>query len=378
MKRSWMFVLMIVVVAVHNSAQNSVCNSSNPFLAKLRQASIDFLTSPNYQSQKCPFEWGVHGTCCDQDRLVSFANEDRTRIRNSVETYLSFVRSFRNWFRKLQSHIQEIIGSGVNISNPKVKAFFEAVKDPETQTKIEKLVEMKFKEDAERCWIQLSTIRSNSICSLCSARWSGYFSNTGDGKAWLSKDTCTLVFNVCKPSLQALVDFIELVAKINIYIRDSYKKHGVLDSADAANQLFSTIQLWNREIGVKKIKEYLNSNEPSKIQQFCGMSIQVFDKSMIEKVAKVLNQDSISKIYDLINHLKDKLDLLNNGSRLRLLQSGFTSNFGTSDLLFVGDVKVMASVDSSYSSSSGTVGASGNENSIHLAAMALNITSAFP
>ena len=375
MKRSSMFILMIVVVAVHRTAQNSVCNTSNPFLEKLRRSSIDFLPSPNYQSQKCPFEWGVHGTCCIQDQMTSFANEDRLKVTRSVEEFISFVHSFKGWFKNLQENIQDIQKSGVAIVNPKVIAFFEAVKSPEVQTSIERLIDTNYAGDFISCWNQMITIRTNSICSLCSTRWHQFFFSTGEKKAWLSKGTCSLVISACKPSFQKLVEFIELVDKINGQIRNSYDQ--IQLKTIGADKLFYKIEEWVKEISKKFIKSFLNSNESQKMDQLCEVSLQVYGKTMIEKVASVFNKESISKLNELISHLREKIQKEKSGSRLRLLQSDLNSNFAINDQLFVGDVKVMANTDSSYTSYYGATGTSGNENSMHMDAIPLNITSKF-
>ena len=376
MKSSAMFVLMIVVVLAHMTAQNSICNTTNPFLALLDQSSSSFLSTPVNDSSKCSFEWGTYGTCCDHKVLKAWAENDLHKISKAIQTVVGFVSKYVEFFKELIQTSIQLDSSGLTFGNPNRQTFVQVIQEKSTNEAIEKISNFDKSNSLKSCWNHMATIRSNSICSLCSGRWNVFFTKTGEKKTFISQDLCDSVVNHCKSSFKGLVEFIELVDKINKPLLKAFSDPSL--TAPEAVKFFRSTSNWVDEIRNKGIVELVDSNESTKKEKLCEVTVAMYEKTLIEKVANQIGDVSIDKLISFNKDIRAEIKDKTRGSRLRLLQADLHSNFGITDPLFVGDVKVVANIDSSYTSHLGAIGASANEHSAHFGGMPLNITSRFP
>ena len=375
MKRSKMLVLMIIVVAAHMTIQNDTCSDSNPFLLKLAHFPNAVLQAPIFDKSRCPFEW-VNGTCCNGDSLVRWVKEDAEKIATSVVKVSGYIQKYVEFFNELAANCERIASAGLNSLNSNRLTLVQTIREEKVKAAIAKLGKLDSTSSLTACYNHVAMIRSNAVCSLCSVRWSPFFANVAEKKVWITKDTCFAAAKVCKQAYHDLVEFIELVDKINKPLLKAFVDPNL--TAPEAVKFFKVTREWVDEMEKKNIKQLVYSNESDKQYLLCEYTLQVMGQTLIQRLANQFDSLDLSKLKSFNKSIKDKIESKTLSSRLRILQADANSNFGFTDALFVGDVKVMSGTDSSYSSSTGAIGASGNENSIHLNAMPLNITSKFP
>jgi hypothetical protein len=233
------------------------------------------------------------------------------------------------------------------------------------------------------CIEEIKSIRTGSVCSICSGRSSIWF----DGpKAKFSQKYCKPFLNLCKDSILFLGEYGERVKSLFQKLQSAELGSLQVNSKDKTiseqgEKMAKLITNLNQIKALDLVKDYLNNTGDNKISaRLCDSIVTLVHDPFITVTLKmsIHTVDYLSTWNKLAMYLGEKHITTSNNwkQKPRVLQGANLSPFGLE-----GDVKVLnveAKVDSSYSSVFGATGTSKNENSIHIRTIPLNLTEAFP
>lgn len=251
-----------------------------------------------------------------------------------------------------------------------------------------------------KCWGTMAKLRGSSLCSTCAGNSETYFNHD---KGLVDINTCSTVLESCNQSFDIIFKFfvgiepiLELLEKMGQEGKETSHHHSVLHKLVV--KIREEVKKITENDIHQGIMQYGNSPGPAKDKlgaNLCGKLLILAHKTFIEILATQCEQ------------IKPELDFLKSaivGSYLNNIhttkqerKSERNSNFAdqkkkinarilfdpshfhlTLEPFLQGDVQVVQKVDSAYSSVFGSIGSSGNENSMFIHKHPMNLTKAFP
>ena len=335
-RRILLVLAMSLLVGLAHTAGTSACNKSlNPFIKNLVNGGVKLLKLPEKVPNKCGTEWKLHGTCCDTESLIEYANNE--------------IASFKKATTKLQSEIANIVGSiGLaaigGVGNLQIKidnapqdkkaellALLKKAKDM-----LKKLIKigdvsaphLKVIKEDKVCVNKLSNLRTASFCNTCAVRSPRFFQ---DGKALMSMSTCKEVIGECHDYWFALISIIDELASIEDLIQE-FK--GKFENSDLAAK-FETI-------GIEFLHKWLLSHKLKERFETCPSPSKCEEQSASAICSSLISIRKQSPIFGAVSSAieKDK----------KLVQKKKKNNFEDRRLLngdpfgFFGQVNVDISV----------------------------------
>lgn len=388
MKQSILTILTVFLilssVSCNDAPNTKDCAQRNPFSIELAKSHRDmFLPQQSaYEQGTCGGEWKTFGTCCKLGNLTDYAIRDGQKIRRSIDIAITNGKSIAQIYMKLANLGKNV----VQMTSGSSKKLIEYVHSSEGESMIMLMKNILEKPDflksqTEKCWNKMIKVRSSSLCFTCSGRSESFF----DGeKALISQESCNSILNECSEHFNSIFTFfVSAERSLNLLInvvRDN--RLLPLENFDPVIKMVEKLTQTVQEIVQNKVQQSIRSyigsssnlasaesqdlcsklvrlsNETTFIELIAQRSqevslelnslVPIFIKSITANVAKTVVKTVLSNFKIGLSKLKRK----------RALQIGNDNPTALSfnNSMLVGDVKVMAHVDSSYTSYQGALG----------------------
>ena len=361
MKVGILFMLMILLITTLQVHSDDRCDpKKNYFLSQLKiQHHLNILESPVFGSTKCGLLWKQNGECCGEQELVRLTQEESKRIDTAVEKTKERLIGYARIFRRLMNLSTQISDTG--ISAPSRLAFLKVLQKASEDKSFLKILYRinadkygKFSNSITQCWDKMKSVRSSSLCSICSGNgWR--FSK--DKQLLLTESTCDGIISACQDSFYYILKFIEGMTTIMNELSE-------IDNSQISKAgLFKMFENLHKSIAKSNVLSLLdqrinkNSKEfgPNLANSLCSHLVKVREKTFIEELSEILallNSDILEKIEKRFESIT---------SRKLQGASNYDKTVPPTNTLFTGDVKIVPAVDSSYTSYQGALGTTGNE-----------------
>ena len=386
----------LLVLAV----QGQSCIGLNPFLSeiekKLPGVRMQSLTnSPQFVNNKCGYEWSKHKTCCFYDKLMEYVAEDRKKTNRFVQeigdNLWKLKREFDH-FKQIMVSASKLEGIMKNTKINKLTSLIRFFNSPESADITLWLSnfggEQVTRAKTKTCIDKIHSVRSGSVCSICSGRSGRWFQGP---KALFSKDNCTPFLADCEYLIKFLGDYGERVQKFfkklhrvdlsALEVNSKAKnpsKETIFQLAEPLAQIMANI---TDTEAFELAKEYSKATSNSLLtSKLCNSIVTLVHKPFIANIntLSILIVNYLTRWNQMANILgtTNIVTASNWKFKARMLQFGASPQINLE-----GDVKVLdvhAKVDSSYGSHPGATGIKGNEASFKNHAIPLNLTAFYP
>ena len=174
-------------------------------------------------------------------------------------------------------------------------------------------------DNTRQCWEKMASIRSSSLCSICSARHQLF---TKETKGLVAQSDCDSILQVCALSFEHIFEFSRNIENLMSDIAKSQSGHGAKNTEDIVlRKILAKFTTFNREIQQNHILQSINrfmardpsdaENCPAKIADLCSRLVRVFEEPFIKSMHDLLagkNQEFSFSIYSklLASNLSDK------------------------------------------------------------------------
>jgi hypothetical protein len=426
----------------------------NPFIPLLMEEDndheVEIFKNPEKSTKSCAWEWGRFGTCCELESLKKYNIEDQKDISKAVNTTNKMLTKYATYMYGMLYASKYHFTSEIKLKSKKSTLVAKAFRNSRmwklksaVRTILNKPI---FERNSEQCWKEMSRIRANALCSVCSGRSSVFFS---EDKILIHRNTCSRLLNSCAATFSTFVkffvgmeemtlrlreeikspkevsDFIHLLEKIE-RVTKSIRKHHIqvlilsylglttsrllpLAKAAVASKLCSQLISIKEEPFIKQLSDLLDDYQLEilstvtkeirdsrwlykKLTREDRKRIRTIDRQAIKEERKKLALKAAAekkrKREEKARRKVCKKPASNYKKRLLnfAVESGSSTPnaaliFSEVELerdLFVGDVKVMNSVDSAYTSFIGATGSNHNEASTLMRHIPVNMTNEFP
>ena len=194
--KSLLLVLLLLTLSA-SSHVNRNCSGKNDFLEDLRKGDLVNITIFDKVDRMldepfphCSSEWNAHGTCCEGEDLVSFAQfeieviqHNAGRLKADLSGLMTLVEQTVDMPVESRQYGQQIL------------AGYGAASD--------------------KCWNYISKVRGSSLCSVCSGRSEVFFTPKKD-KIYIDPPTCQQAIENCESffsSLSWIIEFLDDIAR---------------------------------------------------------------------------------------------------------------------------------------------------------------------
>jgi hypothetical protein len=369
------------------------CVGLNPFLprieAQMRGIMLQSLTnSAAAVNNKCGYEWARYKTCCNYDNLAKYILQDRLRTDQIVVSINNNLNRLKDEYIRFKKIMESASKVEAIMKNPNLRGLVELIKffnSPDSADITNWMTQFGGvaidQQNSNACLDNLKKVRSGSVCSVCSGRSAVWFEGH---KAKFNSDYCKPFLKYCAPSIKFLGNYGEratiFFGKLHSFDIGGLKVGGKgISIANLARPLDLFMESLKKLHTFRMAIDFTrNPNDLRSNNDLCDSIVTLVNEPFLVILNKMclLARIYLSGWNDLADTIgKNHHQTISNWShRSRSLQSSELTAFKS-------DVKVVdvhAKIDSSYSSTFGAIGTNGNENSIKLAALPLNLTAAFP
>ena len=207
-------ILISIMVWYTCAVEIQFCKRSNPFLQEItKDVKTNTQVSFSDVNNKCGYEWKSHGTCCEYSSLVDFVKKDIDSIHAYIQSTLQTKYTYRELMEKV-TNLYKMLPVEES-SKPELANIISKLVNAYEKT--ESLVNKSaFKDNMNKCWLRMITIRSSSVCSICSGRNRQFFN---ENKVLVDEETCSSAMTHC-------VDYFEDSLSLITYLRDFMVQFG--------------------------------------------------------------------------------------------------------------------------------------------------------
>ena len=183
MKICWLLILLALSLSFVLTAGRS----REIALQKLPSAVVlDAAVPPGKDQNTCQGFWYQHGFVCNLKKLKKFNKVDMRRLDDIKVDFLSLVNRYQALHRsvlliksKLPKNMVRILTTDIGLVS----------------------------SETDKCWSHMGKLRTNSLCTICSAKNHKYFFQR---KAGMSMVTCREILEHCNVHIGQVVDLTEL------------------------------------------------------------------------------------------------------------------------------------------------------------------------
>ena len=289
------------------------CAFRNLYTDFFKKAGIEFLKEPIFTNEQCTGEWKLHGSCCTDEDVEHFANEQlRLEKKNLAEangiigrnlkhirTYLQTFEMFVVDAQKSRKHIDKL--------STKKRRKMNNIERQTLRRKIApKIIGLRKWLEANRarlvrnqkkCIKKLESTRINSVCYACSARAQVFFEKDN---LRVNEETCRDIISQCSDSWLYLMSFLDKVNDVYSQVRVLEEKTGIRFSDSVKGSPASNILNWS------------DTNNFRKDLQSCKKGLCEFNKA--KNICD--NFVSIRKRFYLVNALTAVKSISKKGEKL--------------------------------------------------------------
>ncbi len=382
---------------------------SDIFWKRLRQRNVTLLNDPKLLKKTgCHEEWSVYGTHCEIQSLTAFAKKEKSNINEGASQMAKSINQFgRVIFQalKLSSKFkqQPVNASRVDKTYAKI---FTNLSSEDLKNLLRRIKASQKKRSLKNCWKKIANLRASGLCAICSSRHASFIE---EDRLLITNETCHSFLDYCGQTFNLITDFVVFVQTISDAFKTEIGRKGLVRIRQDSDKISKIAERIKRAKISRLINKYLNNNKTDTVSaELCSMLISVSKQPIALKLAKMLSRLDFERFGEVNKRLDRSLS--RSGIEARKNWRGFESEtkhhrmlkiensdmssassieaspkLSPADLtsldsssFFIGDVKVQASIDSSYTSYMGATGTTGNEVSAHRRHLPLNLTNLFP
>ena len=203
-------IILVLVSLTCPVLLNKLNCAANPFTHSLINKNVTFLQEPIFTSRRCGSEWKQHGSCCEETGLITYSIEDRKEITEAVQGLVDSLKVLQFNLSNILNLSSSFKTSDLNqLNNSEVSTAIGYLKT-ETSTNLNQYLAGMLKEknlptNLTTCWNKIATIRSNSLCSVCSSRSTSFFQGR---KILINLWDCNSIMSQCAPAFNRMIEVI--------------------------------------------------------------------------------------------------------------------------------------------------------------------------
>lgn len=176
---------------------------------------------------KCPGEWNIHGTCCEEVKIAEFVAQDSQNMTSELADMVAEV-----------THLKDLVNLTLNdidayLRNPEYQLSSAKYKQEIIEFKnVSQLLKSAFGEFRQshlRCQAKLKDIKAKSICPICSKRSPSFFRGTD---LRMTETTCRDILTECDDAWIALM----LVLRVSSQYEE-FKQYEPIAFPQSANRV---------------------------------------------------------------------------------------------------------------------------------------------
>ena len=299
MKICWLLILLAVNAAFAKSAKKS----TEIALQKLPKSVVLAAPIPAGKDQNtCQGFWFKNGYVCNLDKLKQFNKDDLNKLQGIKVDFMSLVERFQALHRsvkliksKLPRNIVKILTTDISVVS--------------SQT--------------DKCWNHMGKLRTNSLCTICSAQNYNYFFGY---KAGMSMSTCREILDHCSVHIGHVVDLTELAIYLSKTVGSYARWHYEIQKSknffvQFLTQLGKTVERIYHSIGTMlwvklfHLYESLKAKKIGKQQKCFGtVTLKTVSANLCESLVSLTHAPHLKKINDhlsgILKNLESELDLV--------------------------------------------------------------------
>lgn len=234
------------------------CAFRNLYTDFFKKAGIEFLKEPIFTNEQCTGEWKLHGSCCTDEDVEHFANEQlRLEKKNLAEangiigrnlkhirTYLQTFEMFVVDAQKSRKHIDKLSTKKRRKMNNIERQTLRRKIAPKIigLRKWLKANRARLVRNQKKCIKKLESTRINSVCYACSARAQAFFEKDN---LRVNEETCRDIISQCSDSWLYLMGFLDKVNYVYSQVRVLEEKTGIRFSDSVKGSPASNILNWS-------------------------------------------------------------------------------------------------------------------------------------
>ena len=255
-----LFLTVLCLQAAVAKPTEDQCADLNPFLREMvRLNKIAVVDEPVTVTSYCRSEWAEHGSCCQPQSAVHFAQVDSMHLTLITQAIAGAMSAQRKFLNKIRSDLKRWVEKSPLKAPEKTQIkqrFYSAI---DSIGEVKQAVHSK-------CWVtEFGRLRSASLCSTCSGRSNIFFK---DGKALVTRDTCTKMVKNCFPSINQIVNFImaaeEFFTLLN-YLGEKMKLDlGLMSKSSHLKKIFDALK---KKQVTSSLKDYIKDQKKSDSQK---------------------------------------------------------------------------------------------------------------
>ena len=178
-KRVLLVVFMIVALFLRPAYATSNIGSLPVAKLEFKDVLIAKVISPANAASSCGGLWKKEGQACDLTKLTAYSKSEDDMIVAMLADLTKRVNEFHSWIK--QVNYKSVPGLTENQI-----LYFKIWSNP--------VMVSEYHKDAAKCWSQMKSKRSSSLCSACSGQNSKYFIGT---KAVIDQNVCDVMLDSC-------------------------------------------------------------------------------------------------------------------------------------------------------------------------------------
>ncbi len=293
---SLIFVCVVIQNCSCSSNKTTRCQQSklieekykhNPFFEYLNSRCVLFLEEPIMDKKTCHWEFSNHGSICETNSLRRYSNRDKMKINHQVKWVLGKIK-----------RVSITLDATVATANKLFKVMKNEKKPPLLQTlqneefkRFSHLVHLtsnlKLKDSIKTCWAQIADLRSRSLCSACSARYTHFFK---EEKALITNKICLRVLDNCTSTFEYFLEFLDAMKTFGTSIKSQMevlaKKKLARYLSGAINNIIRVTDKIKSKNIITDMKQYHSdhSDNPQVAWNLCSSFINLGSDSFIKQL----------------------------------------------------------------------------------------------
>ena len=307
MKLSFMFMLMVVVCLMQIGDSKLIGHQKNPFFEILENSKVTLFPSPQFSSKKCSSEWTPNGSYCEEKSLVQFAKKDSQVILDSTNKLESQLKTIAQIFKRSFELADLATGKKIH-GNSYMAKYIKALSD-ESVRKFRNLVSLlgnsvETYKRIDSCWADMSRLRSNSLCSICSGRSQVFFASE---RAIIEDETCHHLIDSCHRFFVVVVNLVTGIDTLIDCFRETKPQKRLSEEIELWDKITETIKKNELKISFSKFIEEKDLSKRQVIASgLCAKLVRIGSRSFVQDFSELLEMYTFDLLVEITQEMEQE------------------------------------------------------------------------
>ena len=281
MGKTFTFFFLIVVCAAfaicatpgqQNNTAKALSLSENPFTKYLKANRVRFVETPFIYNTSCLSEFPTYGSFCEIKSLLRYAQRDHKKLTTQTSSIINMIHSYSSQIDQVIKIAKRLVylREERKIKSSKLVRLMGRSEFKQFERIIQRFENSQVIKSINSCWSQMSELRTNSLCSICSGRHKLFFSGS---KALISDETCTGILNTCADSFEHFIDFITGMKNFATSLKKQLNHNEEIRNS-TSHMISVTVAIERQHINAL-IHNYLLSNTTKIARKLCATLINL-------------------------------------------------------------------------------------------------------